>query len=161
MGHANILFCVACICFAVNRLKVQMMHRLSRERYFIFPFHKKKSSGFSCYMHWIQLTSLFYSYLSLRTLVLTNQFSNWVFIFSYTWFLLYWNQLAVECIFCSACIRFAECCPQEGLNGLFVCLFSFFPRKCVYCIAKERKKFILREWQRSYGLDLRILFLIG
>ncbi|CAH8364627.1 unnamed protein product [Eruca vesicaria subsp. sativa] len=26
------------------------------------------------------------------------------------------RKLAVECIFCSACIRFAECCPQEGLN---------------------------------------------
>ncbi|XP_024526381.1 cell morphogenesis protein PAG1 isoform X1 [Selaginella moellendorffii] len=33
------------------------------------------------------------------------------------------RKLAVECIFCSACIRFVECCPQEGLtetlwNGL-------------------------------------------
>lgn len=28
-------------------------------------------------------------------------------------------QLAVECVFCSACIRFAECCPQEGINGPF------------------------------------------
>ncbi|KAM0039800.1 putative Cell morphogenesis protein [Helianthus debilis subsp. tardiflorus] len=26
------------------------------------------------------------------------------------------RKLAVECIFCSACIRFAECCPQEGLT---------------------------------------------
>ncbi|XP_065854824.1 uncharacterized protein [Euphorbia lathyris] len=26
------------------------------------------------------------------------------------------RKLAVECIFCSACIRFVECCPQEGLN---------------------------------------------
>lgn len=25
------------------------------------------------------------------------------------------RKLAVECIFCSACIRFVECCPQEGL----------------------------------------------
>ena len=70
-------FCVACICLAVNHPKVQMMHRLSRERYFLLAFHKK-------YMLWIQLTSLFYSYLSLRTLVsmvLTNKFSNSVFIF--------------------------------------------------------------------------------
>ncbi|XP_065618081.1 uncharacterized protein LOC136062668 [Quercus suber] len=29
---------------------------------------------------------------------------------------LYGSQLAVECIFCSACIRFVECCPQEGLT---------------------------------------------
>eukprot|EP01018_Ginkgo_biloba_P009954 Gb_13939 [translate_table: standard] len=27
------------------------------------------------------------------------------------------RKLAVECIFCSACIRFVECCPQEGLTG--------------------------------------------
>ncbi|KAK8310529.1 hypothetical protein V6Z12_D02G192500 [Gossypium hirsutum] len=26
------------------------------------------------------------------------------------------RKLAVECIFCSACIRFVECCPQEGLT---------------------------------------------
>ncbi|KAL5717648.1 hypothetical protein ACHQM5_010628 [Ranunculus cassubicifolius] len=26
------------------------------------------------------------------------------------------KKLAVECIFCSACIRFVECCPQEGLT---------------------------------------------
>ncbi|CAN0864990.1 Protein furry homolog-like [Linum grandiflorum] len=26
------------------------------------------------------------------------------------------RKLAVECIFCSACIRFAECCPQEALT---------------------------------------------
>ncbi|KAL4591826.1 hypothetical protein LXL04_004799 [Taraxacum kok-saghyz] len=26
------------------------------------------------------------------------------------------RNLAVECIFCSACIRFVECCPQEGLT---------------------------------------------
>lgn len=26
-------------------------------------------------------------------------------------------QHAVECIFCSACIRFFKCCPQEGLTG--------------------------------------------
>ncbi|CAM6088431.1 unnamed protein product [Calypogeia fissa] len=26
------------------------------------------------------------------------------------------RKLAVECIFCSACIRFVECCPQEGLS---------------------------------------------
>ncbi|KAL0396630.1 UNVERIFIED_CONTAM: Cell morphogenesis protein PAG1 [Sesamum calycinum] len=30
------------------------------------------------------------------------------------------RKLAVECIFCSACIRFVECCPQEGLTGLFM-----------------------------------------
>ncbi|XP_072966745.1 uncharacterized protein [Typha angustifolia] len=28
----------------------------------------------------------------------------------------YQKKLAVECIFCSACIRFAECCPQEGIT---------------------------------------------
>lgn len=28
----------------------------------------------------------------------------------------YQRKLAVECIFCSACIRFAECCPQEGIT---------------------------------------------
>ncbi|CAL5327293.1 unnamed protein product [Camellia sinensis] len=27
------------------------------------------------------------------------------------------RKLAVECIFCSACIRFVECCPQEGLTA--------------------------------------------
>jgi hypothetical protein len=32
-------------------------------------------------------------------------------------------QLAVECIFCSACIRFAEYCPQEGITGCLVFLF--------------------------------------
>ncbi|KAF5206548.1 furry-like protein [Thalictrum thalictroides] len=26
------------------------------------------------------------------------------------------RKLAVECIFCSACIRFVECCPQDGLT---------------------------------------------
>lgn len=26
------------------------------------------------------------------------------------------RKLAVECIFCSACIRFVECCPQEGIT---------------------------------------------
>ncbi|KAL4318706.1 hypothetical protein GQ457_18G021950 [Hibiscus cannabinus] len=26
------------------------------------------------------------------------------------------RKLGVECIFCSACIRFVECCPQEGLT---------------------------------------------
>lgn len=26
------------------------------------------------------------------------------------------RKLAVECIFCSACIRIVECCPQEGLT---------------------------------------------
>ncbi|XP_042060200.1 uncharacterized protein LOC121804639 [Salvia splendens] len=26
------------------------------------------------------------------------------------------RKLAVECILCSACIRFVECCPQEGLT---------------------------------------------
>ncbi|GAB4828880.1 hypothetical protein Ancab_018540 [Ancistrocladus abbreviatus] len=26
------------------------------------------------------------------------------------------RKLAIECIFCSACIRFVECCPQEGLT---------------------------------------------
>ncbi|CAN1815370.1 Protein furry homolog-like [Linum perenne] len=26
------------------------------------------------------------------------------------------RKLAVECIFCSACIRFAECCPQDGIT---------------------------------------------
>ncbi|MED6106757.1 hypothetical protein PIB30_007417 [Stylosanthes scabra] len=26
------------------------------------------------------------------------------------------RKLVVECIFCSACIRFVECCPQEGLT---------------------------------------------
>ncbi|KAJ3672294.1 hypothetical protein LUZ60_007015 [Juncus effusus] len=26
------------------------------------------------------------------------------------------NKLRVECVFCSACIRFAECCPQEGIT---------------------------------------------
>ncbi|GAV60082.1 MOR2-PAG1_N domain-containing protein/MOR2-PAG1_C domain-containing protein/MOR2-PAG1_mid domain-containing protein [Cephalotus follicularis] len=26
------------------------------------------------------------------------------------------KKLAVECIFCSACIRFVQCCPQEGLT---------------------------------------------
>ncbi|GAA0166322.1 scaffold/adaptor protein [Lithospermum erythrorhizon] len=28
------------------------------------------------------------------------------------------RKLAVECIFCSACIRFVECCPQEGLTEM-------------------------------------------
>ncbi|THU63128.1 hypothetical protein C4D60_Mb01t12460 [Musa balbisiana] len=28
----------------------------------------------------------------------------------------YQRKLAVECIFCSACIRFVECCPQEGIT---------------------------------------------
>ncbi|KAG0452902.1 hypothetical protein HPP92_025277 [Vanilla planifolia] len=28
----------------------------------------------------------------------------------------YQKKLAVECIFCSACIRFVECCPQEGIT---------------------------------------------
>ena len=28
------------------------------------------------------------------------------------------DQLAVECIFCLACIRFVKCCPPEGLKGL-------------------------------------------
>ncbi|XP_078160934.1 ARM repeat superfamily protein isoform X3 [Carex rostrata] len=28
----------------------------------------------------------------------------------------YQKKLAVECVFCSACIRFAECCPQEGIT---------------------------------------------
>ncbi|KAK2968614.1 hypothetical protein RJ640_028261 [Escallonia rubra] len=30
------------------------------------------------------------------------------------------RKLAVECIFCSAGIRFVECCPQEGLTGLAI-----------------------------------------
>ncbi|KAK3019133.1 hypothetical protein RJ639_002864 [Escallonia herrerae] len=30
------------------------------------------------------------------------------------------RKLAVECIFCSAGIRFVECCPQEGLTGLVI-----------------------------------------
>lgn len=35
-------------------------------------------------------------------------------------------QLAVECIFCSACIRFAEYCPQEGITEkLWIGLESF------------------------------------
>ncbi|WOL05340.1 hypothetical protein Cni_G14068 [Canna indica] len=28
----------------------------------------------------------------------------------------YQKKLGVECIFCSACIRFVECCPQEGIT---------------------------------------------
>lgn len=28
------------------------------------------------------------------------------------------DQLAVECIFCLACICFVKCCPPEGLKGL-------------------------------------------
>ncbi|PKA53442.1 hypothetical protein AXF42_Ash012384 [Apostasia shenzhenica] len=28
----------------------------------------------------------------------------------------YQKKLAVECMFCSACIRFVECCPQEGIT---------------------------------------------
>ncbi|XP_020250386.1 uncharacterized protein LOC109827782 isoform X2 [Asparagus officinalis] len=28
----------------------------------------------------------------------------------------YQKKLSVECIFCSACIRFVECCPQEGIT---------------------------------------------
>ncbi|KMZ69916.1 hypothetical protein ZOSMA_202G00020 [Zostera marina] len=28
------------------------------------------------------------------------------------------KKLAVECIFCSACIRFVECCPQEGITEM-------------------------------------------
>ncbi|XP_052197088.1 uncharacterized protein LOC127804284 isoform X2 [Diospyros lotus] len=36
------------------------------------------------------------------------------------------RKLAVECIFCSACIRFVECCPQEGLTeNLWVGLENF------------------------------------
>ncbi|KAI8534261.1 hypothetical protein RHMOL_Rhmol10G0076300 [Rhododendron molle] len=36
------------------------------------------------------------------------------------------RKLAVECIFCSACIRFVECCPQEGLTEkLWVGLENF------------------------------------
>ncbi|CAN6481832.1 unnamed protein product [Victoria cruziana] len=31
------------------------------------------------------------------------------------------RKLAVECIFCSACIRFVECCPQEGLTEKLWC----------------------------------------
>ncbi|XP_077229196.1 ARM repeat superfamily protein isoform X2 [Tasmannia lanceolata] len=31
------------------------------------------------------------------------------------------KKLAVECIFCSACIRFVECCPPEGLYGFYIC----------------------------------------
>ncbi|CAL5372699.1 unnamed protein product [Camellia sinensis] len=30
------------------------------------------------------------------------------------------RKLAVECIFCSVCIRFVECCPQEGLTEKLV-----------------------------------------
>ncbi|KAH0718786.1 hypothetical protein KY285_014817 [Solanum tuberosum] len=36
------------------------------------------------------------------------------------------RKLAVECIFCSACIRFVECCPQEGLTeNLWIGLENF------------------------------------
>ncbi|PSR87776.1 Protein furry-like [Actinidia chinensis var. chinensis] len=36
------------------------------------------------------------------------------------------RKLAVECIFCSACIRFVECCPHEGLTEkLWVGLENF------------------------------------
>ncbi|KAL6635421.1 hypothetical protein ACP70R_028092 [Stipagrostis hirtigluma subsp. patula] len=38
----------------------------------------------------------------------------------------YQKKLAVECIFCSACIRFAEYCPQEGITEkLWIGLESF------------------------------------
>ncbi|AQK55204.1 ARM repeat superfamily protein [Zea mays] len=38
----------------------------------------------------------------------------------------YQKKLAVECIFSSACIRFAECCPQEGITEkLWIGLESF------------------------------------
>jgi hypothetical protein len=52
------------------------------------------------------------------------------------------RKLAVECIFCSACIRFVECCPQEGLTGLLVSLFRFFSTKCGYCLAKRRTSLV-------------------
>ncbi|KAM7262265.1 hypothetical protein ACFE04_021342 [Oxalis oulophora] len=34
------------------------------------------------------------------------------------------RKLAVECIFCSACIRFVECCSQEGLTDSNLCFFA-------------------------------------
>lgn len=34
-------------------------------------------------------------------------------------------QLSVECIFCSACICFVECCPQEGITGFYQLSPSF------------------------------------
>lgn len=43
-------------------------------------------------------------------------------------------QLAVECIFCSACIRFVECCPQEGLTGRFTDSADLpFSRELIHC----------------------------
>ena len=67
-------------------------------------------------------------------------------------------QLAVECIFCSACIRFVECCPQEGLTGLFTIHLCCFSAWVVFFLVR------LNGWsslQRSCGQGLKILFLTG
>lgn len=71
-------------------------------------------------------------------------------------------QLAVECIFCSACIRFVECCPQEGLTGLILPLHF---NSCCSCSCSYLFIFGiemgLTSLQKSFGLGLKILYLIG
>lgn len=46
-------------------------------------------------------------------------------------------QLAVECIFCSACIRFVECCPQEGLTGLLTIRLFCIPFEFVRLVTLQ------------------------
>lgn len=67
-------------------------------------------------------------------------------------------QLAVECIFCSACIRFVECCPQEGLTGLFTIQLCYFSAWIVFFLASLNG---CSSLQRSCGLGSKILFLTG
>ncbi|XP_016561247.1 uncharacterized protein LOC107860416 [Capsicum annuum] len=73
---------------AANLLKVQMMHQHFRE------------SNFSLFIQ------------------APEEVLPWFLDFSYPYQKVSSSmvQLAVECIFCSTCIRFVECCPQEGLT---------------------------------------------
>ena len=51
--------------------------------------------------------------------------------------MLCFNQLYVECIFCSACIRFVQCCPPEGLTGLAVPLLIYLCKLSYFVLSQD------------------------
>lgn len=71
-------------------------------------------------------------------------------------YVLFTVQLAVECIFCSACIRFVECCPQEGITGnscLYLDLYFFLPLLLVLQLLMSYFGFFLSSEKLWFGLE--------
>ncbi|KAL4575357.1 hypothetical protein LXL04_022199 [Taraxacum kok-saghyz] len=67
------------------------------------------------------------------------------------------RKLAVECIFCSACIRFVECCPQEGLTEkLWIGLENFVFDWLINADRDFCMEGMIHYWSQLDSMDMEV-----